>query len=74
MLLIGTRQTFWLILDETHINFSSLLSLFPRTLRAYYSGRVVSEVGKWRYLNIFGATVIFLYQSEGGVPSPQALR
>lgn len=27
LLLIGTRQTFWLILDETHINFSSLYYL-----------------------------------------------
>lgn len=31
------------------------------------------EVGKWRYLSIFGATVIFLYPSEGSVPSPQHL-
>ena len=29
LLLIGTRQTFWLILDETHINFSSLCLYSP---------------------------------------------
>lgn len=73
LLLIGTRQTFWLILVEAHVNFSYPFRLYSPVLRELYSYGVVFEGGKGRYLNIFGKTVIFLYQSEGNVPSPQAL-
>lgn len=62
LLLIGTRQTFWLILDETHINFSSLCLYSPGLWELItVIDRLVFEVGTWRYLNIFGATVIFFF-------------